>query len=75
MLTQKFYLQGSHLTTVQCPLGSPIPRPRETVRFADGTPQFDVQFMSSNLFDVEGVAYNYPADGSAPEVIVRVDDF
>lgn len=66
MLTLQFYLEDDETdahVTLRCPLGSPVPRAGETVQLLNG------------LYDVVRVAYDFPADGAAPEVAITVTHF
>jgi hypothetical protein len=63
----RFYLEDDETDaefTLVCPLGSPVPRAGETV-----------QLHAGGLYEVVRVAYDYPGDGTPPEVAVTVNHF
>jgi hypothetical protein len=59
----RFYLDEDDTDarlTLRCPLGSPVPRVGEAVQ------------LHGQLYDVVRVAYDFPADGAAPETTITV---
>ena len=65
MITFRFYLDGDLRYTRQCPAGSPIPRPGETVTLTD----------DDLTYTVLSVAYEFTSEGSPAEVIIGIDHF
>jgi hypothetical protein len=65
VITFRFFVYMNDIPVVlECPDGTPVRREGETIKLPNGL-----------LYDVNGVAYEFNANGSAPDVIVRIDHF
>jgi hypothetical protein len=58
-----FYIDGSLLTTLELPIGSPLPFPGSTVE------------LDNALYEVVALKYEYGAFGEPPSVTIRLEDF